>query len=185
MCHTSEMFVSADNTQSPWDTLVRRPHGHDLTEQGTYLLFFSPSVLLDSLQLCGLQQATLPWSEDFLQHLLEFAQTHVPWVGDAIQPSHPMLPRLVPALNLSQHQGLFQWVSSSQDHNQLPNSITRATSTSFCHGGYRLSHPLAGVETVKDLGFSHLRGHPRGRWTTPGLSLSKAAFCSLGLADAN
>ena len=185
VCHMSAMFASADNTQSPWDTRMRKPHGHDLTEQGTYLLSFSPSVLLDSLQLCGLQQARPLWSEDVLHHLLEFAQTHVHWDSDAIQPSHPLLPPLLPTLNHSQHQGLFHWVSSSQDHNQQPNSITHAISTSFRHSGYRLSHPLAGVRTVKDLGFSHLRGHPRGWWTTPGLSLSKAAFPSLGLADAN
>ena len=43
--------------------------------------------------------------------LLEFTQTHVHWVGDAIQPSHP-LSSPSPAFNLSQHQGLFQWVSS-------------------------------------------------------------------------
>ena len=45
--------------------------------------------------------------------LLELAQTHVHWVGDAIQPSHPPSPASPPALNLSQHQSLFQWVSSS------------------------------------------------------------------------
>ena len=45
--------------------------------------------------------------------LLESTQTHVHWVGDAIQPSHPLLSPSPPALNLSQHQGLFQWVSSS------------------------------------------------------------------------
>ena len=44
--------------------------------------------------------------------LLEFTQTHVHWVGDAIQPSHP-LSSPSPAFNLSQHQDLFQWVSSS------------------------------------------------------------------------
>ena len=43
--------------------------------------------------------------------LPELTQTHVQWVGDAIQPSHP-LSSPSPALNLSQHQGLFQWVSS-------------------------------------------------------------------------
>ena len=43
----------------------------------------------------------------------EFAQTHVHWVSDAIQPSHSLSPPSPPALNLSQHQGLFQWVSSS------------------------------------------------------------------------
>ena len=40
-------------------------------------------------------------------------QTHVHWVGDSIQPSHPLLSPSPPALNLSQHQGLFKWVSSS------------------------------------------------------------------------
>ena len=45
--------------------------------------------------------------------LPEFTQTHVHWVGDAIQPPHPLSPPSPPALNLSQHQGLFQWVSSS------------------------------------------------------------------------
>ena len=44
--------------------------------------------------------------------LPEFTQTHVHWVGDAIQPSPPLLSPS-PSFNLSQHQGLFQWVSSS------------------------------------------------------------------------
>ena len=38
---------------------------------------------------------------------------HVHWVNDAIQPSHPLLPPSSLALNLSQHQGFFQWVGSS------------------------------------------------------------------------
>ena len=45
--------------------------------------------------------------------LPEFNQTHVHWVGDAIQPSHPLSSLSPPALKLSQHQGLFKWVSSS------------------------------------------------------------------------
>ena len=45
--------------------------------------------------------------------LSEFTQTHVHWVGDAIQPSHPLSSPSPPALSLSQHQGLFKWVSSS------------------------------------------------------------------------
>ena len=48
-----------------------------------------------------------------LHYLPGFAQTHVHRVSDAIQPSHPLLPPSLPALNLSQHQGLFPWVSSS------------------------------------------------------------------------
>ena len=44
--------------------------------------------------------------------LLEFTQTHVHWVGDGIQPSHPLLSPYPHTFNLSQHQGLFKWVRS-------------------------------------------------------------------------
>ena len=44
--------------------------------------------------------------------LPEFTQTHIHRVGDAIQPSHPLLSPFPPAPNLSQHQSLFQWVNS-------------------------------------------------------------------------
>ena len=45
-----------------------------------------------------------------LHYLLGLAQTHVHWVGDVIQTSHPLCSPSPPAVNLSQHQGLFQWV---------------------------------------------------------------------------
>ena len=49
-----------------------------------------------------------------LHYLPEFAQTHVRWVGVAIQPSHPLLPPSPPALHLSQHQGLKRpWLFAS------------------------------------------------------------------------
>ena len=48
----------------------------------------------------------------FLHGLLDFAQTHVHWGDDAIQPSHLLSPPSPAALSLSQHQGLFQWVGS-------------------------------------------------------------------------
>ena len=44
-------------------------------------------------------------------HLPEFAQVHVHWISEAIQPSHPLSPSSRSAFNVSQHQGLFQWVS--------------------------------------------------------------------------
>ena len=47
-----------------------------------------------------------------LHYLLELVQVHVHWIGDAIYPSHPLSPSSPSALNLAQHQGLFQWVSS-------------------------------------------------------------------------
>ena len=46
---------------------------------------------------------------------LEFTQTHLHGVGDAIQPSHPLSSPSPLSFNLSQHQGLFQWVSSSHE----------------------------------------------------------------------
>ena len=48
-----------------------------------------------------------------LHCLPEFAQTHIHWFNDAFQPSHPLLPPSLSALNLSQQQDLFQWTDSS------------------------------------------------------------------------
>ena len=47
-----------------------------------------------------------------LHYLPEFAQIHVHWVGEAIQPFHPLSSASPPALNFSQHHRLFQWVDS-------------------------------------------------------------------------
>jgi len=47
-----------------------------------------------------------------IHQLPDLVQTHVHWVSDAIQPSHPLSSPYSPVFNLSQHQGLFQWVSS-------------------------------------------------------------------------
>ena len=52
------------------------------------------------------------WDFPLHHQLPELAETHV-WVGDAIQSSHPLLSLSSHALNLSQHQGLLKWVSSS------------------------------------------------------------------------
>ena len=62
----------------------------------------------NSLQPHELQQPRPP----VLRYIPEFAQTHVHLISDAIQPSYPLLPPSPCAFNLSQHQGLFQWVSS-------------------------------------------------------------------------
>ena len=59
--------------------------------------------------------------------LPEFTQTHVHWIGDAIQPSHPLSSPSSPTFNLSQHQGLFKWVSFSH---QVAKSIGASASAS-------------------------------------------------------
>ena len=70
---------------------------------------FSCLVMSNSLWPHGLQYTRLPCPSP----LPEFTQIHVNWVGDAIQPSHPLSSPSPLAFNLSQHQGLFKWVSSS------------------------------------------------------------------------
>ena len=71
------------------------------------------SVTKSCLALCNAMDCSasgLP----VLHPLPGFAQVHVHWIGDAIQPSHSLLLPYPPALNLSQHQGLFQWVASGE-----------------------------------------------------------------------
>ena len=77
----------------------------------------SPLIVVAVQSLCRVQlwnsmDCSKPCSP-VLHYLLEFVHIHVQWVSDAIQPSHLLLPLSPPALNLSQPQGLFQWVSSS------------------------------------------------------------------------
>ena len=67
------------------------------------------SVAQSCLTLCDPMDCSTP-GLPVHHYLLEFAQTHVHCVGDAIQPSHPLSSPSPPALNLSQHQGLSQWV---------------------------------------------------------------------------
>ena len=70
------------------------------------------SVAQSRPTLCDPMNHSMPGLPVYHQ-LLESTQNHVHWVGDAIQPSHPLLSPSPSALNLSQPQGLFQWVSSS------------------------------------------------------------------------
>ena len=70
------------------------------------------SVAQLCLSLCDLMECSTP-ALPVHHQLLEFTQTHVYWVSHAIQPSHLLSSPSPPALNLSQHQGLLKWVSSS------------------------------------------------------------------------
>ena len=75
-------------------------------------IFQFSSVTQSCLTRCDRMDCSmpcLPVCHQFLVH----AQTRVHQVGDAIQPSHPLSSPSPPAFNLSQHQGLFKWVSSS------------------------------------------------------------------------
>ena len=74
-------------------------------------LHFS-SVTQSCLTLCDPMDCSTPGLPVHRQ-LPEFTQTHVHWVGDAIQPSHPLSSPFPPTFNFSQYHGIFQWVSAS------------------------------------------------------------------------
>ena len=86
----------------------------------SYLLNLRPcSVQFNSVTqscptLCDPMNRSMPGLPVHHQ-LPEFTQTHVHWVGDAIQPSHPLSSPSPPAPNPSRHQSLFQWVNSSHE----------------------------------------------------------------------
>ena len=73
--------------------------------------------LMNCATLCDPMDCSTPGFPVHHQ-LLEPTQTHVHQVGDAIQPFHPLSSPSPPAFNLSQHQGLFQWVGSSYQGGQ-------------------------------------------------------------------
>ena len=83
------------------------------------------SVVQSCLTLCDLIDCSTPGSP-VLHSLPHFPQTHVHWVSDAIQPSHPLSSPSPPALNLFQHQGLFKRVGSS-------HQVAKALELQFQH----------------------------------------------------
>ena len=93
-------------------------HWVDDAIQPSHPLLLPPPLIVAVQLLSRVWLFSTPWTAALpgflvLHHLLKFAQTHVHWVDDAIQPSHPLLSLFLHALSLSHHQGLFQWVSSS------------------------------------------------------------------------
>ena len=108
------------NLYAGQEATVRTGHGTtdwfqiEQTGHPAYLTCMQSSVH----SLSHVQLFATPWTAaqpglPVHHQLLEIIQTHVHWVGDAIQPSHPLLSPSLPTLNISQHQGLYKWVSSS------------------------------------------------------------------------
>ena len=116
--------LSITNSQSP-----PKPMSIESVMPSSHLILCCPLLLLasifpriSSVQFSSVAQSCPTLCEPMnrstpglpVHHQLpEFTQTHVHRVSDAIQPSYPLLSPSPPALNLSQHQGLFQGVSSS------------------------------------------------------------------------
>ena len=91
---------------------LTQPQGASKSPVSCSHLCSSSVQLLSRVQLCDPMDCSTPGFPVHHQ-LPEFTQTRVHQVGDAIQPSHPLSSPSPPAFNLSQHPGLFKWVSSS------------------------------------------------------------------------
>ena len=112
---------------------------------------YCKEVQFSHVWLCDPMECSTPGFPVHYQ-LLEFTQTHVHWVGNVIQPSHPLLSPSPPAFSLSQHQGLFQWVSSSH-HGQ---NIGASASVLPMNIQDWLPLGLSGLISLQSKGFSRV-----------------------------
>ena len=116
-----------------------------------YLSIHNHTIILDHLshsqfssvaQSCPTLCDPMDWSTPgFPAHhqLPELAQTHVHRVSDAIQPSHPLSSLSPPAFNFSQHQDLFQWVSSSHQVAKVLESVLGIKWPKYWSFGFSIS----------------------------------------------
>ena len=111
------------------------------------------SVAKSWLTLCDPMDCSSP-GLPVLHYLPELAQTHVCWIGDAIQLSYSLSPPSPPALSLSQYQGLFHWVSSS-------HQVAKVLELQFQHQSFQWifrddSVGLTGLISLLSKGFSRV-----------------------------
>ena len=111
---TTSISHSTESTSHTIQTrkIKEKNNHHSLQMIWCYISVQLSSVTQSCPTLCDPMNCSTPGLPVHHQ-LPEFTQTHVHWVGDAIQPSHPLSSPSPPALNLSQHQALFKRVSSS------------------------------------------------------------------------
>ena len=107
--HTVLLWESPQHWQTQMSCCIKKGQGMRGWLIWCFIAVVQSLGMSDSLQPHGLQH---PPGFPVLPYLPEVAQTHVHWVSDAIQPSHPLLLPSPPAFSLSHNQGLFQWVSS-------------------------------------------------------------------------
>ena len=138
----------------------------------------------------GLHHTRLPW----LHCLPEFAQTHVHWVSDAIQPSHSLLSSFPHAFSLSQHSGLFKWARSSHQvakvlelQHQFFQWIFRVNFlldwlvwSPCCPRDSQESTPALQFKSINSLALSPLMVQPSHPYMTTGktIALTRHAFVS-------
>ena len=110
-------------------------------------------MLLCSVQsLSHVRLFVTPWTVHY--QLLELTQTHVHWVGVAIQPSHPPWSPFLLVLSLPQHQGLFQWVGSSHQVASIGASASASVFSMNIQGWSPLG--LTGLISLRSKGLSRV-----------------------------
>ena len=112
-CHwrfTKVFSIKNVNLKSAYSTFNFQRYAINFVDYQSCPPFSSAQSQL-CLTLCDPMECSTPGCP--VHHRLpEFIQTHVHWVGNAIQPSHPLSSPFPPTFDLSQHQGLFEWVGS-------------------------------------------------------------------------
>ena len=115
----SSVLLSHLQFLHPYSIFINIGPGFQLSATFIIKKIFAPCMLFQFssvVQLCPTLCKPMDCSKPGLpvhHQLLEFTQTHVHWISDAIQPSHPLSTPSLPTFNLSQHQGLFQCIGSS------------------------------------------------------------------------
>ena len=118
--------------------------------RGEQLLLFSLSVLT----FCNRMNCRTP-GFPAPHYLPEFTQTHVHWANGAVQSSHPLSSPSPPALDLSQHQSLFQWVSFFASHGQI-TGVSASASVLSMNSQSWFPLGLTGLITLLSKGLSRV-----------------------------
>ena len=120
---------SQETIVQPWSRILVPPERIYITSLSSSAGTKAPTqMLLCCSVLSYVRLFGTPWTAGFPvpHHLLEFAQTHVHWLGDATQPYHPLSSPSAPAFNRPKHQGLFQWVNKQ---NSIKKNFFKPTTT--------------------------------------------------------
>ena len=144
-CTTSSFWRGGSLKAHEWAVTWWRCHCALVAEQESV-----SSVAQTCLTLCDPLDCSTPGFPVHHQ-LPELTQTHVHRVNDAIQPSHPLLSPSPPAFNLSQHQGLFQWVNSS-------HQVAKVLEFQLQYQSWVLSYNNEGLDKCSFSICIHLRG---------------------------
>ena len=151
-CHPSWCPCSKHLTMVKWSLNIYRT-GIFIGLLSWILHYLFLSVGKSCLTLCDSMHCNTP-GFPVLHYFLEFAQTHVHWIGDAIQPSHPLPPPSPPAFNLSQHQGLFQCQFFASDGQSIGVSASAAVLPMNIQGCFPLG--LTGLICLQSKGLSRV-----------------------------